>query len=114
MRWFAFIFACFSLSAFAASETPIALEKVRVNVKDEAAILRGAKFYAQNCMVCHTMRYLKHNKLAKEAGITLDKMPLNQKEWVYDIVPPDLSLVARRYSPDWVYTYLHAFYKDPL
>ena len=28
-------------------------------------------------------------------------------------MPPDLSLLARSRGPDWIYTYLRAFYRDP-
>lgn len=95
-----------------ANEAPITLEHVNVNIHDYASILRGAKLFAGTCMVCHTAKYLTHDRLAKSAGITADKMPLNQKEWMYNVVPPDLSLAARQHSPDWIYTYLHAFYQD--
>lgn len=102
-----------SLSVFANMEKQkISLEKISVNPNDRASVLRGAKFYAKNCMVCHTMRYLQHNKIAAEAGITLDKMPLKQKEWWLGIVPPDLTLIARQKSPPWLFTYFHSFYKD--
>lgn len=30
----------------------------------------------------------------------------------FGTTPPDLSLVARSKGTDWIYTYLHAFYKD--
>lgn len=96
-----------------ADEVPITLEKVHVNIQDRASILRGAKLFSSTCMVCHTAKYLINNKLAESAGITADKMPLNQKEWTYGITPPDLSLIARVRGADWIYTYLHAFYKDP-
>lgn len=96
----------------AAAEVPVTLESVSINIHDKAALLRGAKFFATTCMSCHTMRYMAHNKLAQEAGITLDKMPLDQKEWLFGVVPPDLSLIARQRGADWLYTYFHAFYKD--
>ena len=94
------------------AESPLALEKASINLKDNAAILRGAKFYAKNCMVCHSMKYVRHNKLAAKAGITLDKMPLKNKSWWLNIVPTDLSLIASQKGADWLYTYFHAFYKD--
>jgi len=97
---------------YADNGPPIKLQRVRINLRDRASLLRGAKTYAQYCMVCHTMRYLAHNKLAQEAGITLDKMPLKQKEWDYGIVPPDLTLIARQYSANWLFTYMLSFYKD--
>jgi ubiquinol-cytochrome c reductase cytochrome c1 subunit len=30
----------------------------------------------------------------------------------FGVVPPDLSLVARSRSPDWLYSYLRGFYQD--
>lgn len=98
---------------FAHDEINMALEPVKVNSHDQASIMRGAKFFAKNCMVCHTMRYLEYNSVAEKAGITLDKMPLKQKEWWRNVIPPDLTLMARQRSPEWLYTYLHSFYKDP-
>lgn len=120
LAFFAFLstvimFFSFSIfdTAFASDETAVTLEHVNVNINDTASILRGAKLFAGTCMTCHTAKYLIHNKLANEAGITADKMPLNQKEWLYGITPPDLSLEARVRGADWIYTYLHSFYKDP-
>ncbi|OGT32893.1 MAG: hypothetical protein A3C44_04980 [Gammaproteobacteria bacterium RIFCSPHIGHO2_02_FULL_39_13] len=110
-RTIAIIFLFFIQAVFS-DESPIQLEHVNINTKDYASILRGAKVFSGTCMTCHTMKYVVHDKIAKEAGITADKMPLNQKEWVYGITPPDLSLEARVQGADWIYTYLHAFYKD--
>lgn len=111
-RWLIILIIMTGTCFAATDELPIKLSKIHVNVHNRASILRGAKFYAQNCMVCHSMRYLKHNNLAKQAGITIDKMPLKNQEWWLGIVPPDLSLIAKVRSPDWLYTYFHAFYKD--
>lgn len=104
----------FCIAIYANSDdTPIALEKVSINASDKAAVMRGAKFFAANCMVCHTMKYLQYNKVARKAGITLDKMPLKNKEWWLGIAPPDLTLIARVHGPDWLFTYFNSFYKDP-
>lgn len=83
-----------------------------VNRDDMAAIKRGAKFFATNCMSCHTLIYLHYDKVAQEAGITYDKMPINVKSWPYGVTPPDLSLEANVRGVNWIYTYLHSFYQD--
>ena len=88
------------------------LDHVHVDINNKASVERGAKFFANNCMVCHTMRYLTANKIAKQAGITLDKMPLKDQQWWLGIAPPDLTLAARQRGADWLYTYMHSFYKD--
>ncbi len=79
---------------------------------DMDSVKRGAKFFATNCLSCHTLRYLRYDKLAQEAGITYEKMPLNVTAWPNGITPPDLSLEASVRGVNWIYTYLHSFYKD--
>lgn len=98
---------------FAFAVTPkIRLEKITPDIYNRESIKRGAKFFAANCMVCHSMVYLRYNKLAQKEGVLYDKMPLNVKEWPLGIAPPDLSLVIDYRGADWVYTYLHSFYVD--
>jgi ubiquinol-cytochrome c reductase cytochrome c1 subunit len=38
--------------------------------------------------------------------------PKAAKQW-FGVAPPDLSLVSRSRGPDWLYTYLRTFYRDP-
>lgn len=102
-----------SLSAVAASGEPeVSLSQANIDEHDMASVERGAKFFATNCLVCHSMKHLKYDKLSQKAGITYDKMPLKQQDWWFGAVPPDLSLSARVRGADWLYTYLHSFYKD--
>lgn len=88
------------------------LSQAPIDRSDVESIKRGAKFFATNCMSCHTLRYLRYDKLAQEAGITYEKMPLNVTTWPNGITPPDLSLEASVRGVNWIYTYLHSFYKD--
>ena len=32
---------------------------------------------------------------------------------MFGVAPPDLTVIARSRSPDWLYTYLRSFYRDP-
>lgn len=105
-----FIFSSYSLAAIAPEK--IALEKVYINLHDQATIERGALFFASHCMTCHTLKYLQYDNIAKKAGIVLSKMPLQNKKWWLDIVPPDLTLMAQQKGANWLYTYFHAFYRD--
>jgi ubiquinol-cytochrome c reductase cytochrome c1 subunit len=90
----------------------LVLSKAPIDRSDVASIRRGAKFFATNCMSCHTLRYLRYDKLANEEGVIYEKMPLNVTTWPNGITPPDLSLEASVRGVDWIYTYLHSFYKD--
>jgi len=102
------------LAGWAETETIQGLElaKAPINRQDIESIKRGAKFFATTCMTCHTAIYLRYDKLAQEAGVIYEKMPLNVKSWPYSVTPPDLSLEASVRGVDWIYTYLHSFYKD--
>ncbi len=112
----AILLTVFSLQAWSV-EVPdvenITLSKAPIDRMDMDSIKRGAKFFATNCMSCHTMIYLRYDKVAQDAGITYDKMPINVKVWPNGITPPDLSLEADIRGVDWIYTYLHSFYQDP-
>jgi len=95
-----------------AEEPSIALANAKVNLHDIKSIERGAKFFATNCMMCHTLVYLRYDTVAHDAGITYEKMPINVKAWPNGIKPPDMSNETNVRGPDWVYTFLHSFYLD--
>lgn len=94
------------------NEPDIALEKAPIQRFNTPSIQRGAAFFATNCMVCHTMVYLRYDKIANEAGITYEKMPIAIKNWPLGVTPPDLSLEANIRGVNWIYTYMHSFYTD--
>lgn len=103
----------FSSVVFAEEELQLALSKAPIDTSNLESIQRGAKFFAANCLSCHTLVYLRYDKLAQDAGITYEKMPLTVKNWPYGVTPPDLSLEVDVRGADWIYTYLHSFYQDP-
>lgn len=105
-----------------------------------ASVQRGAKLYMSYCSGCHSLKYLRYNRLAKDLNIpddllaqhlmfTSDKpgdhiltsMPgpskdpsaMSASEKWFGRAPPDLSLTARERGPSWVYSYLMGFYLDP-
>lgn len=110
----ALLFIFFSSQLWAEGELfpGLQLSQAPIDRSDTASIKRGAKFFATNCMSCHTMIYMRYDNLAQEAGITYEKMPINVKTWPYGVTPPDLSLEANVRGVDWIYTYLHSFYQD--
>lgn len=104
----------FLTNSFCWAELPkIALEKAPVNLQDVASIKRGAGIVSSICMACHTLVYLRYNKLAQESGVLYARMPVNVTNWPLNVKPPDLSLEVSVRGADWVYTYLHSFYVDP-
>jgi len=114
-----------------ASSAKIALEKAPINLHDKVSLQRGAQIFVNHCLNCHSatsMRYLRltdiglteaqirdnllftAEKVGEPMGTVLD--PKDAKAF-FGVVPPDLSLIARSRDPDWIYTYLKSFYKDP-
>lgn len=109
-----------------------ALQSANIDLKDKASLQRGAGHFVNYCMGCHSLGYMRYNRLGEDLGIddaTLrqsiiltgakpgDLMvstmnPVSAEKW-FGIPVPDLTLVTRWRSPDWVYTYLKTFYADP-
>ena len=101
---------------------------------DKPSLQRGAALYANYCMGCHSLQYSRHNRVARDLGIPEDLYKANlvfdpeiklgslmsnsmdkgeAKTW-FGAAPPDLTLISRARQPEWLYTYLRAFYQDDL
>ena len=107
------------------------LDRAPVNLNDQASLQRGAQVFVNHCLNCHSasaMRYARLTDLGlTEAQIRDNLLFTGEKvgepmvaaidaavaKAAFGIVPPDLSLVARSRSPDWLYTYMRSFYRDP-
>jgi ubiquinol-cytochrome c reductase cytochrome c1 subunit len=124
-----FILCMAPLSLFAA-EPGMALDKAPIDTTDNASLQRGAESFVNYCLTCHGasfMRYNRHRDIGLSNEQILDKLiytgqkvgdlmqsAMRKKEgeeW-FGVVPPDLSVIARSRGADWLYTYLHAFYRD--
>jgi len=108
------------------------LMDANVDVHDRQSLQRGAKLFANYCMGCHSLKYLRYNRLGEDLGIPEDLVEEyliwdgskiqttmtnamraeDGKEW-FGKAPPDLSLTARSRGSDWIYTYLNSYYRDP-
>ena len=126
------IFSLVCSVAFAAGGPGYPLETIEPDYDDKASLQRGLATYAHYCMGCHSLSYHRYERTASDLGINTDVMvqtivpsdkkigdlgtiampPKGAAEW-FGAPPPDLTLVARKRSPDWIYTYLKTFYIDP-
>ena len=123
------LLALLSAPTFASSEPPFAFKP---DTGNEASLQKGARSYMNYCSGCHSLKYLRYNRLGKDLGIsedllrknlmfTTDKagehitssLPPADGEKIFGRAPPDLSLTARERGPDWIYSYLLTFYLDP-
>ena len=116
--------------ATADEEGGIALLKSGTDISNTESLQRGARNFMNYCSGCHSLKYLRYNRLATDLKIpeselaadlmfTSDKafdtvnssMPKDSEAW-FGKAPPDLSLMARERGPDYLYSYLQGFYVD--
>lgn len=128
----ALIASCLLLPArvLLAEEGGIPLQHSGTNIKDLESLRRGARNFMSYCSGCHSLTYLRYNRMAADLKIpeaelkkdymfTSDKavdgivsaMPADAATW-FGKQPPDLSLIARARGVDYVYSFLKGFYVD--
>lgn len=106
-------------------------EKAPIDIKDTESLQRGAQIFANYCLSCHSASMLRYNRLT-DIGLSEQQIKdnlmfasdkigdqmnvaMNKKDaavWL-GAAPPDLSLIARSRTADYLYAYLRGFYKDP-
>ena len=108
-----------------------ALEPAGYDLENQPSLQRGAKYYVNYCLGCHSLNYVRYQRVGADLGIgedqlkallfTADKptgmmkiaMDRYDGERWFGRSPPDLSLTARARGGDWIYNYLRSFYLDP-
>ncbi len=128
MKKFAFFLLVLPVWAFASEK--VALDRLPATADMQTSLQRGARNFVNHCMSCHSAAYFRYSKM-QDFGLSekqikenlmfaTDKIgdtmktsmdPKSAKEW-FGAAPPDLSVIARSRSNDWLYTYLRTFYKD--
>lgn len=115
----------------ASGEGGFGIEKAHNELKNTSSLQRGARNYMNYCVGCHSLKYVRYNRLGQDLGLSEDQLKDNLifgvdrinanvtsamtkeqgAEW-FSAAPPDLSLVGRSRGVDWLYTYLKSFYAD--
>jgi ubiquinol-cytochrome c reductase cytochrome c1 subunit len=108
------------------------IEHANNDVTNIASLQRGARNFVNYCMGCHSAKYVRYNRLAKDLGLSEAQVvenlmftgervhdtlriamdPEDAKRW-FGVQPPDLSLIARARGTDYIYSFLRSFYIDP-
>jgi ubiquinol-cytochrome c reductase cytochrome c1 subunit len=121
--------AALSVEAFGAEG--VELEPANNNIANVPSLQRGAKYFVNYCLGCHSAQYVRYSRLAE--GLLLSKEQLvdnlmftgeqpfdtmsnamrsaDAERW-FGKAPPDLSLIARSRGTDYIYNYLRGFYVD--
>jgi len=109
----------------------IECDRVKIDLGDKASLQRGARIFVNYCLSCHSASYMRYNRMGRDLGISEELVKENllfaaekvgdpmkavmRKEdgaaW-FGTPPPDLTLLTRWRSPEWVYTYMRSFYRD--
>ncbi len=118
------------VSALAATGN-VHLDHVDIDLTNKSSLQSGFNTFVNYCMGCHTARFSRYERVADDLDISHDDMlekfifddekigslmgnamPTSDGKVWFGAAPPDLTLVARVRSPDWLYTYLRSFYRD--
>lgn len=126
--------ACVMVAAMALSAGLMAapkgnLDEANANVYDRASLERGASYFSQYCMGCHSLQYMRYQRLADDLDISetqlmawllppdrepgdymMSAMPYDESAEWFGKGPPDLSLTSRARGPNWIYTFLRSYY----
>ncbi len=114
-----------------AAEDGVHLDKANIDPDNQQSLQRGARLFVNYCLSCHAAGLMRYERMGKDLGIselqvaenlmftggkvgdlmTVATDPEDAVEW-FGTVPPDLSVIARARSVDWLYTYLRSFYLD--
>jgi ubiquinol-cytochrome c reductase cytochrome c1 subunit len=117
------------MSSAALAQHESALEPANNNVANTASLQRGAKYFVNYCMGCHSAQYVRYNRLGQDLQLSEQQLidnlmftgerpfdtmaiamrPEDSVRW-FGISPPDLSLIARSRGTDYIYSFLRGFY----
>ena len=129
--WALITITLLSAGSARAEEGDIALLQSGTDIKNTESLQRGARNFMNYCSGCHSLKYLRYNRLAADLKIpeselsgnlmfATDKpfepinsaMPPTDSETWFGKQPPDLSLIARARGVDYPYSFLKGFYVD--
>ncbi|ESP95298.1 MULTISPECIES: cytochrome c1 [Pseudoalteromonas] len=124
------LFALLPTFAMAAGPS-VPLMDANIDLRDNASLQRGAKLFMNYCLGCHQMQYQRYERTFRDIGIPveigketlifddskvgshiLNSMSQDDAAKWFGAAPPDLTLISRVKSPNYIYTYLKSFYKD--
>jgi ubiquinol-cytochrome c reductase cytochrome c1 subunit len=109
----------------------VELDEANIDLGDQESLQRGAKYFVNYCLSCHSAKFQRYNRMAQDLGLTEEEVkqnlmfttdnigdtmnvsmdPKDAESW-FGTAPPDLSVITRARGVDWIYTYLRGFYVD--
>lgn len=113
-----------------ASEAGYRLDRAPIDPKDLLSLQAGARIFVNYCLNCHGAQYMRYNRLTDlglseaqirdnliftgaKVGETMKvALAAGDGKAMFGAAPPDLTVIGRSRSADWLYTYLRTFYRD--
>ena len=132
VKFIAVLMLGFSSSAWAASaEIDYDMEAFDPDLENLPSLQNGMRLYMNYCLGCHTLKFQRYERTADDFGIpheiALEQLIFTDqkigglmtnamdrdlaKNW-FGAAPPDLTMITRFKSPEYVYNYLKTFYVD--
>ncbi len=123
--------ALLTLAFAGAANAEVGYMEPDISHHDRDSIRKGAELFADYCVGCHSVEYLRYQRLADDVGedeawvrseimhgdhdmVDPIESPMSAEDgesW-FGLEVPDLSLTTAVEGEDWVYTYLNTFYVD--
>tara|TARA_A100001037_G_scaffold299773_1_gene326089 strand:- start:8201 stop:8935 length:735 start_codon:yes stop_codon:yes gene_type:complete len=114
-----------------AAESNWPMQPMDPELENLPSLQNGFKLYVNYCIGCHSLQYQRYERTADDLGIphevALENLvftdqkigdlmtsamdPEKAKQW-FGAPPPDLTMVTRVRSPEWLFNYLKTFYLD--
>ena len=125
------LFLCLASGSFGADQD-WPMESFSPDEEDTESLQRGANLFVNFCLGCHSLQYQRYERVAMDLGeidpeiVTEYLIHTDQKigehmksamseedakKW-FGAPPPDLTMVTRVRSPEWVFNFLNSFYID--
>ena len=114
-----------------ADDGALQMEPANTDVSDLESLQRGAKYFVNYCLGCHSAQYVRYNRLGADLGLSdaqlienimftgerpfdtmTNAMSVEDAARWFGVAPPDLSLIARSRGTDYLYNFLRGFYQD--
>ncbi len=109
----------------------ISLDDANNDLRDVQSLQRGAMLFTNYCMACHSVKYMRYNRIARDLGWTdeevvkkmsrglsrpVDYVMTSMSEQVqlaaFGTLVPDLSLTSRVKGTDYIFTFIRGFEQD--
>lgn len=118
-------------AAWAATEINYDMEPFEADLENLPSLQNGMRLYMNYCLGCHSLKFQRYERTADDLGIPHEialenlvftgqkigglmttAMPREQAKNWFGAAPPDLTMITRFKSSEYVYNYLKTFYVD--